>query len=840
MKRIKELILVILLIMPIFINASMPRKYEDSLSIAKNYIKKGSYAKSSSKYIYDGVSNSHFISSDEFLLSKGSSGGSYLADGLEYWTSTLTGSSSYNVVQYNGQIKSFDKSGYYDARDTEYINPEAQVFGTGSYANPWRFDSIYEVTLKANTKSGYIYENEVTYGTYTKYVSRGKDVSFGLKANNGQMYITNDCNGSFNNGVLTIYGLKRNITCNVIFGTGRYTITLTGGADPEKIYSKYQDGFYKDSARKNVIYELNEVPNKAGYTYEGYKYVKEDGTEIPVVSGNTVIRAAAGSITSDITLSPIYSINNPESATISGGTTKLRNRSETELTCSNETNYASGTTKYYSFGSSDTENGTPTNWSEESTSSTFSVNRDAFAGTYYYKCRVRAKYNGGESQWVASSNSTAMTLVNARIDFDANGGTVSGTNPQYVKYNSSDMYSSRTGSSVVNKPTASKSGWSFAGWFTEASGGTKVINTNGTLVSDVSGWTNSSGKWILTSTSDTSGTKTLYAQYTLAAPNTPTISGGATRVYNYQATTLTCSTTSSYGTGTNVYYSFGYATSSSGTPGNWTTASTTATLSVAKNAYRGTRYYYCRAYAGDGTTNTSTVTSTSKAALSYVQQRIDFNSNGGTISGSTPLYAGFGTSNLYTGRTSSTTANKPTASKSGWTFAGWYTSANGGSQVINASGTVQSSVSGWTNASSQFSLSSTSDSSGTVTLYAHFTKTISGTVTCGTDGRVIIGANFTYKIYLHYSFTKNANGTITGSAYAYGGDTGVSGPQNWLTGTFRVGSQSKSFNGVVNTNSHWFDMSGQFGTGNSVSWSWSPTNDGNNSWTGSHSGTISF
>ena len=44
------------------------------------------------------------------------------------------------------------------------------------------------------------------------------------------------------------------------------------------------------------------------------------------------------------------------------------------------------------------------------------------------------------------------------------------------------------------------------------------------------------------------------------------------------------------------------------------------------------------------------------------------------------------------------TGTIPTTTKAGYTFKGWYTAASGGTQVIDASGVVQASVSGWTNA----------------------------------------------------------------------------------------------------------------------------------------------
>ena len=74
-----------------------------------------------------------------------------------------------------------------------------------------------------------------------------------------------------------------------------------------------------------------------------------------------------------------------------------------------------------------------------------------------------------------------------------------------------------------------------------------------------------------------------------AALDTPvcTMQGGTTKVYNYQATTLTAtSNAASYDTDSvDITYSFGYATSATAALGNFGTAQTGNTISIAKNAY---------------------------------------------------------------------------------------------------------------------------------------------------------------------------------------------------------------------------------------------------------------
>ena len=223
--------------------------------------------------------------------------------------------------------------------------------------------------------------------------------------------------------------------------------------------------------------------------------------------------------------------------------------------------------------------------------------------------------------------------------------------------------------------------------------------------------------------STTAGSATLYARCTINDPATPTISGGATKIYNYQATTLTCATTSTYATGVSVYYSFGYATSDGGTPGNWTTATTTATLSISATEYVGQRWYSCRVYASDGTNTSGTVAATTTTTMALVNARLYFDAatNGGTV-GTANLYVPYGQTNIYTGRTNTTAGTIPSATKDGYTFSGWYTAASGGTQVINASGTVQASVSGWTNASKQWLRTATGNNDTSNVLYAQYVE----------------------------------------------------------------------------------------------------------------------
>ncbi len=213
---------------------------------------------------------------------------------------------------------------------------------------------------------------------------------------------------------------------------------------------------------------------------------------------------------------------------------------------------------------------------------------------------------------------------------------------------------------------------------------------------------------------------------TYFSPDVPTISGGKTKVSNYQTNTLTCTASTSYGAGTSIYYEFGYATSTvnytNGTITWLGTKTTTPTLSIAKDAFLGTRYYGCRIYASDGTTQSGVVQSASTTNTSIVNARLYFDAatNGGTIDQSANLYVAYANNAVYTGRTNTTAGTIPIATKSGQTFTGWWTAASGGKKVIDASGTIQASVSKWTNASAQWIRTATGNNNSSNKLYAQF------------------------------------------------------------------------------------------------------------------------
>lgn len=223
--------------------------------------------------------------------------------------------------------------------------------------------------------------------------------------------------------------------------------------------------------------------------------------------------------------------------------------------------------------------------------------------------------NGGFSLYYEPNNYTET--------FNANGGST-GNKSITVTYDSSNNYA---------VGTATRTGYTFAGWYTSASGGTKIYNANGTCANDGTYW--KSNLWHHT------GNLTLYAHWT---PNKYTL--------YYNANSGSCSTASkvvtyastigSMATPTKTHYSFlGWFTSASG--GSQWSSSTT--------------------YSTPGNSTVYAHWALSECVTTYDSQ------GGSSIAARTD--------SIYTQY-----SNLQTPSRPGWDFQGWYTQPNGGGTLV--------------------------------------------------------------------------------------------------------------------------------------------------------------
>ena len=295
----------------------------------------------------------------------------------------------------------------------------------------------------------------------------------------------------------------------------------------------------------------------------------------------------------------------------------MSNFTVTSKTTTTITVKASGTDnesgiKHYAFSK---DNGLT--WTSVQEEDSYTFNGLTQYTDYQIKVRVyNGTYASGGRLYKDSEMQTIKTNAETyTITLNGNGATTAGSANTKVTYASSTL-------SAITKPqrkytvsfslgstgasgttTAKTSTYTLNGWYTAASGGEKIINSDGTLVASTS-YTNASRQWTKTSN------VTLYAQWTSQSVTLPTV----TKTGN------TC---------------------------KWGSYTSGATMAPTSNT---TLTAIC-------TANTYTIT---------------FNANGGQTSTSSKKVT-YG----------STYGDLPVPTYSGYTFLGWYTSATGGTNVIN-------------------------------------------------------------------------------------------------------------------------------------------------------------
>ncbi len=295
-----------------------------------------------------------------------------------------------------------------------------------------------------------------------------------------------------------------------------------------------------------------------------------------------------------------------------------------------------------------------------------------------------------------TSNSTikaTFTAKNYTVTLDKNGGDSDGS--IQTTYNSN----------TTSYPTfASRAGFSCDGYYTDPSTGSKVINADGTLVSEtVSGWL-SSGYWV-----KDAATITLYAHWTENATYYNLKFGTRSGESTYGTVAAINATTSASLT-TNTNYLSGTSVRVTATP---------------DDDYKFVSWYNA-ATGGSEVTTDNPYTFTLNAATSvyaHFEQKsttITLERNGGS-GGTTSKTINHGAS--MTGLTA--------PGRSGYTFTGWWTATSGGVKVIDSDGTLVASVSGYTTSGKKWDYDDP-----TLTLHAQWSETKSTiTVTTATSSQ---------------------------------------------------------------------------------------------------------
>jgi uncharacterized repeat protein (TIGR02543 family) len=335
-------------------------------------------------------------------------------------------------------------------------------------------------------------------------------------------------------------------------------------------------------------------------------------------------------------------------------------------------------------------------------------------------------------------------------------------------------YNSSTLTSVTH---CSRASYDLNGYYTATSGGTKVINANGTLVASTA-YTNSSSQWTYDDDVE------LHAQWT----------------YN----PVTYSVTYAVGTGYTSYGSLSAkntSTSAAISSGSSVESGTGVTFIASPNAHYKVAGWYSdascsSAIAGAGTANTysTTISANTTVYVKFVliQTSITLNLHDG--SGSTAVTATHG----------SALPSFTAATRTGYTLQGYYTAESSGTKIINADKSLVASVSGYTDGSSKWIYTGTaltlhaqwSENMTTVTV--NVSPTGAGTLTVGgaafTPGntttagvatsRTVVATAANDYAFSSWSVSGNATGTSSTNTYTLKGNG--SGSTGTLTANFTV------------------------------------------------------
>ena len=578
---------------------------------------------------------------------------------------------------------------------------------------------------------------------------------------------------------------------------------------------------------KNVVYDsiYGELPTptKTGYTFKGWFTDKTNGTKI---TSDTTVKITATqtlyahwqvntyivsfnsnggdavSTTVTVTYGSTYgTLPTPSRTgytfngwyTATSGGTKITSSSTVSITTA-QTLYAQWTANTYTVtfnangGTITTTSKTVTYDSTYGELPTPTKTGYTFAGWYTAETNGTRITSGTKVSITAAQTLYAQWTANSyKLTINANGGTIPTTTGWTLSSDSKTATKSVTYAGTYGSlPTPTRTGYTFAGWYTTETAGTKVTSTT---------------KY------STASNQTLYAQWT-ANNYTVTLNanGGTT-----STTTLTVTYGSTYETlptPSRTGYTFnGWYTATSG--GTKITSSSTVSITAAQTLY------------AQWTANTYTVT---------------FNANGGTV-----------TTTSKTVTYDSTYGELPTPTKTGYTFNYWYTAASGGTQVLSTTKVsitaAQTLYAHWTantntaykvvhwqqniggtassHDSNNYTVSNTENLTGTtgasitpaVKSYTGFTSPSTQTTTIAANGSTTVNYYYTRNSYKLTVNKSTGVASVTGAGtYQYGANvtigytistgytyTGITGDKTSATFTMPASNTTVQVNAKANT-----------------------------------------
>ena len=318
--RIKVIVIIVLMIIPIFLKAE---EFSIEVGKANGYLSRDTFSSSYKRYLlYSNlrfgfengqvVNNSlftmgGFISEEEYKLTIPKKGSSYLFNGDTYWTLTKDGS-KYKVIEYNGEsnssVRSYNvntTSPRINSRATEYVGPNTSVSGTGRQNDPWIFEPMFKVSFIVAGGHATIEGSNENNGTslsnvYLRAKCSGSECTKKIKLliEDGFNLVSENCDGKYNEETkeYTVSNLTKDLECKLVIGTGKFEVEL-GKAEwdltsiPRKVYLRQRDNYYKDKSYKNIIHKLEKNPSRYGYTFKGY-YIKDTTIYIIDETGNFI------------------------------------------------------------------------------------------------------------------------------------------------------------------------------------------------------------------------------------------------------------------------------------------------------------------------------------------------------------------------------------------------------------------------------------------------------------------------------------------------------------------------------------------------------------------------
>ena len=548
--------------------------------------------------------------------------------------------------------------------------------------------------------------------------------------------------------------IYKNATLNAVWEANTIELTLNkngGSGGTDNVWYKYNTNkFYSDSACTNQITSITR-PTRAGYTFKGYQ---GDGTcggtpnENYIAYGSTEF---ASDLCSDIyknaTLNAAWEANTIKLTLNknggSGGTDYVwykynTNKFYSDSACTNQiTSITRPTRAGYTFkgyqgdgtcGGNPNENYIAYDSTEFASDLCSDIYKDATLNAVWTVNNYTVTWNGNGASLDAKlwsyAGSTGYTSSN------------SGSNSSYT-YSGKSALSSVTYDVAISykTPIPFKLGNTFNGWWTSASGGYMVANTNGQMVASVSGYTDANKKWIRAQAT------TLYAQWTQQSYSISyNLNGGS---LSSQPNSYTFGTAKAIGNPTRTGHTFaGWTVTSTLTNKAYATINLSSGVMEFSNSYPTAVYFplfYQRAnvsYSGKGSDQngeirwrqystggaylgsnsgsssadcmtslwyhggmnsaTTTITWSQNAGYTIPSNQTGdlalvarWNVNSYTLtakanSGSIPATTGWG----GTGATATKSVvydtaygTLPVPTKTGYGFAGWWTQASGGTQV---------------------------------------------------------------------------------------------------------------------------------------------------------------